>query len=193
MKVLGERKRGLAFVISAPAGTGKTTLVKMLYKEFDCVVGSISYTTRKPRAGEVNGRDYHFVSREEFEKKISQGDFLEHAVVYNEYYGTSKSYVEKVQASGKHVVLVVDTQGALQLMGRFAATFIFISPPSLESLADRLKKRRSESEESLKERLSWAAEEMELAHRYNYNIVNDDLNVAYTVLKSIFIAEEHRT
>ncbi len=112
-KLLGSLKEGIVFVVSAPAGTGKTTLVRMLCQEFSCVTESISYTTRKIRQGEVEGRDYHFIGKDEFEKRIHQGDFLEYAQVFGELYGTSRSAVEEMQKSGKHVVLIIDTQGAL--------------------------------------------------------------------------------
>ncbi|MBU6447161.1 MAG: guanylate kinase [Verrucomicrobia bacterium] len=185
-------KRGLVFVISAPAGTGKTTLVKMLKEEFHHIVGSVSYTTRLPRANEVEGRDYHFISTKAFEQKIKEDEFLEYAKVFDHYYGTSKKYVESQQEKGKHVILVIDTQGALQLMGRFDAIYIFMRPPSLEELMARLYRRKSEDEEAIRTRLSWAEREMALAPKYNYHIVNDNLKTAYDVLRSILIAEEHR-
>jgi guanylate kinase len=190
--VLGGVKRGLAFVISAPAGTGKTTLVRMLCKKFDCIVDSISYTTRHPRKNEIPGRDYHFISHEEFEKKIEEGDFLEYAKVFDHYYGTSRKFVESQQAAGKHVALVIDTQGAIQLMGSYDAIFIFISPPSLSELRSRLQSRRSETESTIEYRLSWAEKEMALAVQYDYHIVNERLHIAYEVLRAIFIAEEHK-
>ncbi len=191
-KVLGGLKEGLVFVISAPAGTGKTTLVRMLQKEFSCVVESISYTTRKARPQEIEGRDYHFVSVAEFERKISEGDFLEYAQVFGNYYGTSKNFLKQQRSEGKHVLLVIDTQGAMQLMGTLDAVFIFIKPPSLDALRERLSARKSESLDSMNERLSWAKREMDLASRYNYQIVNDHLGTAYDVLRSILIAEEHK-
>lgn len=184
--------KGLVFVISAPAGTGKTTLVRMLIEEFHRVVESISFTTREPRPNETLGRDYHFISVKEFEQKIQEGEFLEYAKVFHNYYGTSKKFVESQQEKGKHVVLVIDTQGALQLRGKLEAIYIFISPPSLDELRARLCRRKSESEEMIEHRLSWAEKEMELASQYDYHIVNDNLKVAYEVLRSIFIAEEHR-
>lgn len=191
-KVLGGLKKGLLFVVSAPAGTGKTTLVRMLQKEFNCVVESISYTTRPIRPSEVAGRDYHFISTTEFEKRIAEDDFLEYAQVFGNYYGTSSKFVQEQQKKGHHVVLVIDTQGALQLMGSLEAIFIFISPPSIKELSTRLFARKSEDREAIEQRLSWAEKEMALASRYDYHIVNDHLKTAYDVLRSIFIAEEHK-
>lgn len=185
-------KKGLLFVVSAPAGTGKTTLVRMLLEEFNRVVESISFTTRAPRPDEIAGRDYHFISPQEFENKIAEGEFLEFAKVFDHYYGTSKHFVESEQNLGKHVILVIDTQGALQLMGNLEAIFIFISPPNLEELKRRLERRKSENEKAIEHRLFWAEKEMELAKKYDYHIVNDHLKAAYDVLRSILIAEEHR-
>ncbi|MBS0625878.1 MAG: guanylate kinase [Verrucomicrobia bacterium] len=191
-KLLGGLKRGLVFVVSAPAGTGKTTLVRMLRDEFSCVVESISYTTRKPRPNEIPGRDYHFITVEEFEKRIEEGEFLEYAKVFDNYYGTSRKFVRSQQEGGKHVILVIDTQGASQLMGQFEATFIFISPPSIGELRSRLYGRKTDADEVIEHRLSWAEKEMALASRYDYHVVNENLQTAYAVLRSILIAEEHR-
>ncbi len=191
LKLLNGLEKGLLFVISAPAGTGKTTLVRMLTKEFSCVVESISCTTRPIRSNEVADKDYHFLSLETFQNKIKAGDFLEYAEVFGNYYGTSKEYVEKQRASGKHVVLVIDTQGAMQLKGKIPAVFVFISPPSLDELKVRLMKRKTESIEVIEERLSWAKKELEMVSSYDYHIVNDHLNMAYEILRSIIIAEEH--
>lgn len=186
-------KKGILFVVSAPAGTGKTTLVRMLLDEFHSrVVESVSYTTRFPRPNEVAGRDYHFISNEEFQKKIAEGEFLEYAQVFGQYYGTSRKAVEAQQGKGKHVILVIDTQGALQLKDKLEAVFIFISPPSLEELKSRLHRRKSESDEAIEHRLSWAEKEMALSGRYCYHIVNDHLKAAYEALRSILIAEEHK-
>lgn len=185
-------KRGLVFVISAPAGTGKTTLVRMLKEEFHNVVGSISYTTRQPRVNEVAGRDYHFITTEEFEKKIQDNEFLEYAKVFDNFYGTSKKVVESQREKGKHVILVIDTQGALQIKEKLDAIFIFISPPSIEELRARLHRRKSENDEAIETRLSWAEYEISLAAQYDYQIVNDNLKVAYDVLRAILIAEEHK-
>jgi guanylate kinase len=192
-KLLGNLPKGLIFVLSAPAGTGKTTLVRMLRDEFPCVAESISCTTRAPRAGEIPGKDYHFLTVQEFEDKIKSGDFLEHAKVFDNYYGTSKEFVLQQQEKGNHVILVIDTQGALQLRGKIPAIFVFISPPSLQELRERLFKRQTESMEHIEHRLSWAKREMSMAVDYDYHIVNENLHTAYEVLRSILIAEEHRT
>jgi guanylate kinase len=191
-KSLGCLNKGLIFVISAPAGTGKTTLVQMLCKEFDCVVKSTSYTTRKIRSGEVDGQDYHFISKEKFLSKVAAGEFLEHAEVFGNSYGTSKKEVESLQKQGKHVVLVIDTQGAAKLKEFLSAIFIFVSPPSSEELKRRLHGRQSETSEMIETRLSWAEKEMSEAAGYDYHIINENLKTAYEVLRSIFIAEEHR-
>lgn len=191
-QVLGGISRGQVFIVSAPAGTGKTTLVRLLMKEFDCVVESISCTTRPPRKGEAEGVDYFFLTEAAFERKMEAGVFLEYAKVFDHYYGTSKEFVEQKLNAGKHVILVIDTQGALQLMGSYPAVFIFISPPSLEALRSRLQTRSSESPEAMERRLSWAEKEMALASKYDYHIVNEELEVAYEVLKSILIAEQHK-
>lgn len=193
MKVLGKLKKGIIFIVSAPAGTGKTTLVHMLLKEFNCVVQSISCTTRKPRPGEVNGKDYNFIAIPEFEQKIKAGEFLEYTSVFGHYYGTCRKFLEEQQNLGKHVVLVIDTTGAMFLKKSLNAVFIFIHPPSMEILKERLIHRKSESSTAIEERLSLAKKEMSLAVHYDYQIVNDRLDNAYDVLRSILIAEEHKS
>jgi guanylate kinase len=192
MHLLGNLKKGLIFILSAPAGTGKTTLVRMLVDEFSCVSQSISYTTRLPRSGEQEGVHYHFLNVVEFEKKIAENEFLEYVRLYNDYYGTSRHWVEQQQAQGKHVILVIDTQGALQLKKKTAATYIFVKPPSFMELERRLRMRKTESQELIEQRLVWAKHELAAERYYDYTIVNDDLNTAYQVLRSIVVAEEHR-
>ena len=194
-KLLGNLPKGKIFVVSAPAGTGKTTLVQMLVAEFPSVVENISYTTRPIRPGEISGVHYHFITENEFEQKIKDQEMLEYATIYGNYYGTSFQSIQELQRMGKHVVLVIDTQGALQLMEKLKSTpavFIFIKAPSEETLRQRLIKRRTESVESIETRLNWAKKELETAERYDYCIVNDDLAIAYQVLRGIVIAEEHR-
>ncbi len=193
-KLVGNLKYGKVFVVSAPAGTGKTTLVGMLTKEFESVKMSISCTTRPPRPFEVDGVHYHFYSDVEFQEKLEAGAFIEHVTLFGYRYGTSREHVQELQKKGHHVVLVIDTQGAIQLMGRgaqFEAVFIFLMPPSKEELRRRLMERGTEKPEVIEERLGWSEREMELGSLYNYQIVNDGLAIAYEVLRSIIIAEEH--
>ncbi len=191
--LLENRKKGLLFIISAPAGTGKTTLVQALTSEFEHVIASISYTTRAPRANEIHGRDYYFTSETEFQQRIEAADFLEHVQLYGVSYGTSKQWVEERLNEGKHVFLVIDTQGALLLKNKVSAISIFIRPPSIDTLRERLIKRGTESLEKINVRMAQAEIELKLADQYDYQFVNDQLKVAYEILKSIVIAECHRT
>lgn len=193
-KLLGSLQTGIPFVISAPAGTGKTTLARMLVDEFPCIEQSISCTTRLPRSGEIEGKDYHFLTREDFEQKIKAKEFLEYAEVFGQYYGTLKSDVERALRTGKHILLVIDTQGAMQLKKKkYPATYIFISPPSLGELRSRLFQRKTEGDHHIEERLSWAEKELQNAVQYDYFITNDNLHRAYEILRSILISEEHKT
>jgi guanylate kinase len=186
-------RTGIAFIVSAPAGAGKTTLVNMLVKEFSCIEESTSCTTRSPRAHEVDGKDYFFIDKEEFQRRVAQEDFLEHAEVFGFKYGTSKEQLQKKLDQGRHVFLVIDTQGAMQLKQKgFKAVYIFIAPPSIAALEERLIKRQTEDEASRNTRLSWAKQELAVSKEYDYLIVNDDLNTAYSELKRIVIAEENK-
>ncbi|MBY0529375.1 MAG: guanylate kinase [Rhabdochlamydiaceae bacterium] len=192
-KLLGNMPQGLVFVLSAPAGTGKTTLVRMLIRDFDCIAESVSCTTRPIRPGEISGVDYHFLTQPEFQQKIQLGDFLEHAQVFDYEYGTSRTFVEQQQKAGKHVFLIIDTQGAMQLRKKnFPAVYVFLSPPSLDELKMRLDKRKTESQEVIEKRLSWAEKELEMVRYYDYHLINDELDDAYAILRSIVIAEEHK-
>lgn len=191
-KVLGNRERGIVFILSAPAGTGKTTLAQKLIGEFPQIVASISYTTRLPRLGEVDGKDYFFISEIEFEKKIARHEFLEYVRLYGCYYGTSRTWIEARLQAGKHVILVIDTQGAIQLRRTLPSVAIFLQPPSLAELKRRLSHRGTETMNKIEERLTIAEEELKAVKFYDYQIVNDDLDTAYQVLKSIIIAEDHR-
>jgi guanylate kinase len=180
-------------VISAPAGTGKTTLTQMLLDEFPhAIERALTCTTRSPRAGEVDGDHYLFIRTQAFEEKIAQHQLLEYVQLYGHYYGTLRSTIEEKQKKNKHIILVIDTQGALQIKGKIPAVFIFIQPPSLEVLQERLVKRQTETQQTLQERLTWADKEMQQAIHYDYCIVNDHLKTAYQVLRSIVIAEDHR-
>ena len=190
-KILGNFSKGRLFVVSAPSGTGKSTLVDMLTHEFsDCVVRSRSSTTREPRGHEKQGVDYDFITRAEFEK---EDDFLEKAEIYGNLYGTKKSVIERYLNAGKHVVLVIDTQGAMNIKKKMKACFIFISPPSAEELEKRLTNRHTEDKATIERRLEWSKKEMTMVGEYDYNLVNDDLEITYQIFRSIFIAEEHKT
>lgn len=190
--VLENVKEGLFFVVSAPAGTGKTTLVDMLTKEFPNVVKSISYTTRLPRVNEIPGQDYHFITEEEFKKKIAASDFLEYVNLFGYYYGTSREWILSQQKAGRHVILVIDTQGARLVKNKISATYVFIKPPSIEVLVKRLAHRETETEESISKRLEQAKKELIAFKEYDYSLVNDDLETAYQILRAIVIAETHK-
>ncbi len=192
-KLLGNLPQGLVFVLSAPSGTGKTTLVNMLIEEFHSVNQSISCTTRPPRLGEINGKDYFFLTVEEFQDRITKNDFLEYANVFGHWYGTSRQVVQSLQQSGHHVILVIDTQGALKLKDQgFDAIYIFLTPPSFDELKKRLQHRNTEDQATLMQRLSWASHEMSLAKFYDYLVVNQNPVISYGVLRSILISEEHK-
>lgn len=192
-KLVGNLKRGLLFILSAPAGAGKTTLAHKLLSEFDAIALSISCTTREPRRGEVSGIDYHFIDQKSFEEKLQKGQFLEHAKVFDNYYGTLKETVDEIQESGKHALLVIDTQGMRQIKALgLEAISIFILPPSWRELHERLEKRGTENDADIKKRIAFAHEEIDLAPSYNYEIINDHLETAYQILRAIIIAEEHK-
>jgi guanylate kinase len=192
-KVLGNLKKGKLFILSAPAGTGKTTLARMASSEFGCVIESVSYTTRAPRGAEIEGRDYFFVSKETFHLLKEQGEFLEDAQVFGNHYATSKKFVDDHLNQGQHVLLVIDVQGAMKLKSQHLnAVFIFIKPPSLLALKQRLMTRNADSQESIELRLSQAEKELEFEKHYDYQIINDNLSSAFEVLKAILIAEEHK-
>ncbi len=185
-----KKRTGLSFILSAPAGTGKTTLVDRLVEEFPHIVKNISYTTRRKRDGEVDGKDYLFLTKEDFLKK--EDDFLEVVELFGNKYATSKSLVQNNQANSLHTVFVIDVEGALQLKKQIPCISIFVSPPSLNALTSRLKKRSSENPEEMAVRIKRAKKELEMVKYYDYHIVNDVLSTAYEALKSIVIAEEHR-
>ena len=191
--LLGNLAYGKLFIISAPAGTGKTTLMRMIRAEFPTIAESVSCTTRHKRPGEIDGTDYIFIDKEQFKEKVKRGEFLEHAEVFSEMYGTLHSEVESKRVAGKHVVLVIDTQGAFRIKHQIQdAIMIFISPPSMEELKKRLERRGTEIKEKLEQRLAWANVELGLRYQYDYHIINENLNLAYEILKSIFVAEAHR-
>jgi guanylate kinase len=188
-------ERGLLVVMSGPSGVGKGTIRKALFQIPDnnfCY--SVSMTTRKPRPGEVNGVDYFFVSREEFERNIRESRLLEHAEFVGEYYGTPLSYVEQKLSEGKEVIIEIEVQGALQVRERMPdAVFIFIVPPSKKALEDRLKNRGTENDSTIQQRLAKAEREYNLAYKYDYIVVNDDVYNAADRIYAIIRAEHAKT
>ena len=169
------------FVVSAPSGSGKTSLIKKALSELKDLKLSVSHTTRAPRPAEIEGRDYFFVNKDTFRKIIAQGGFLEYATVFGEYYGTSKSFIENELAQGHDIVMEIDWQGARQIRSCYTDTFsIFILPPSLQSLQKRLEKRAQDSKEVIASRMMQAVSEAKHFNEYNYVIVNDDFDRAST-------------
>lgn len=183
-------KRGVLFVFSGPSGVGKGTLKAKLFEEFaDRIAYSVSATTRGPREGEVDGKDYFFISRQEFERRVKNNEFLEHAEFAGNCYGTPRAYVEKLLDSGMNVVLEIDVQGALQVMKSMpGCVSVFILPPSFEELEHRLRGRGTETEEKVRERLETAKRELPYAPQYDYQIVNGgDIEAAYQSLRDVFL------
>lgn len=186
-------RQGLLIVISGPSGAGKGTVCRTLLENNPELVLSVSTTTRQPRTGEQDGVNYFFVSKEEFEESLLHGDFLEHACVYGQYYGTPRGVVENMLAAGRDVILEIDTQGAIQVMESYSSgIFVFLLPPSGAELRTRIIKRGTESEESLKCRLSAAAAEVALAPKYHYVVVNDRVEDARDRILAIITAERLR-
>ena len=170
-------KKGVLIVLSGFSGAGKGTLVNRLINEYDNYALSISMTTRAPREGETDGKSYFFVTREAFQNKIKENGFLEYASYCDNYYGTPKSYVEEQLQSGKDVILEIEVQGALQIKEKYPdALLLFVTPPSAEILHDRLASRQTETAEVIAKRMRTAAKESELMHKYDYIVVNDDLD-----------------
>lgn len=183
--------RGTLFVLSGPSGVGKGTLNEKLFAEFgEQIAFSVSATTRAAREGEIDGKHYFFISRQEFEKRIANNDFLEYAQFAGNSYGTPKPYVISLLEQGKNVVLEIDVQGALQVMERMeACVSIFILPPSFEELERRLRGRGTETEEKIQARLATAREELKHAPSYKYQIVNRDIDTAYDEMRAVYLKE----
>lgn len=190
---MSNKSPGGVFIVSAPSGGGKTSLTRgslgRLSQAGIPVEISVSYTTRKPRAGEVEGEHYHFIERAQFDALIAKGEFLEHAEIYGNFYGTARARTENLLAAGRDVVLDIDWQGARQIKSRIpAAIGIFILPPSMAKLEQRLRARKQDAEEAIQRRLAVAKDEMRHSEEYDYLIVNRDFEQALAELVAIFTA-----
>ncbi len=193
--MIKEKKRGNLIIISGPTCAGKDTVIKELLKKRENTVCPISYTSRKIRKGEVNGVDYYFITREEFERKIENNDFLEYAKVrYGEYFGTPKKELEELLSNGKDVILEIDVQGASQVKKLFPETIlIFILAPSMEELKRRIKQRGAEKNiEEVIDRFKTAYKEIQKIKKYNYVVVNDEIEKAVQKIEAILISEKCR-
>lgn len=185
--------KGNVFIISAPSGTGKTTLVTVLLKQFSKhVARAVTCTTRPPRQGEKDGIDYTFLDNKTFELWKQRGDFFETARIYDYEYGTPKQPVVDLQNAGMHVLLVIDVQGAKEIREKIDAISIFICPPTFEEQENRIRKRKKDSQESIEKRLERAHAEMKERFHYDYILTNDDEKIAYEVLKCIIVAEAYK-
>jgi guanylate kinase len=186
--------RGLLFVVTAPSGAGKSSLIAKLLEDERGLALSVSYTTRSPRPGERNGREYHFVDLPAFEAMLERGEFLESAEVHGHRYGTSQKVIEEVRASGRDLLLEIDWQGAAQVRRLYPESVgVFILPPSLAELERRLRKRAQDSDEVIRRRLKNAVEEMSHAAEFKYAIINNNFDEARLDLRAIVRAERLAT
>lgn len=188
----GVERRGLMFVLSSPSGAGKTTLTRMLIDEIPDLRMSVSVTTRSMRPGEVDGKDYYFVDQAKFDAMVANDELLEWAKVFGNCYGTPKAPVEAALAAGRNVLFDIDWQGAQQLHSRAPSDMVsvFILPPSVQALEQRLHTRAQDSEEIIRERMKKAGDEMSHFDAYDYIVVNDNIGVAFEAVKSILRAEQ---
>ena len=187
------KPQGVLLVLSGPSGAGKGTICQKLRENRNDLSYSVSATTRAPRRGEVDGKDYFFLTIDRFKEMIANDEMLEYAEIYGNYYGTPRSYVMNILDQGRDVVLEIDPQGALQIKKRFPdAVFVFIVPPSLDELTKRIYKRGTDSEEVIKRRLSAATSELAYASKYDYIIVNDEVEKASKKVSNIIDAERNR-
>ena len=192
--MIKEKSKGLLIVVSGPSGAGKDTICNRVVEDMKDTKISVSMTSREPRGKEVDGVDYFFISKEEFEERIKNDEFLEYAIVHNnQYYGTPKTKIEDELNNGKNIILVIDIQGALKIKEIVKeALFIFIMPPSMEELKDRLIKRNTETKDKILERFKTAYNEINEFKKYNYVVVNDRVEKAVDKVKSIITAEKCR-
>ncbi len=188
------KREGLILILSAPSGAGKTSLCRELFKTFPDMKESVSYTTRAPRQGEVEGEAYHFVTNEVFESMVAEDAFAEWAEVHGNRYGTALRTLEDARKNGVDLVLDIDCQGALRLKEQFdGGVYVFILPPNMEELRRRLEHRSSDAQEVIERRIARAADEIREARWYDYIIFNDDFDVACRELAAIVIAHRRKT
>ncbi len=188
------KRRGNLFIVSAPSGAGKTSLCQKLTSVVPNIRHSVSYTTRPPRKGEINDSDYTFVSEDEFHRMVKGNEFAEWAKVHGHLYGTSRKRLQELREKGIDVILDIDTQGAREIRKHYDdGVYIFILPPSMEALRERLEKRMSNSPEEIDLRMKRASEEIRDYKSYDYVIVNNDFSDALTELKAIVLAEDSKT
>ena len=186
-------EKGLLIVLSGPSGTGKGTVCKALLKKRTDILLSVSCTTRAPRPGEIDGKSYFFKTRDEFEKLITQNEFLEYADVFSNYYGTPKSFVDAAIEQGRDVLLEIDVQGALKVKKAYPhGVYLFLVPPTMEELEKRIRSRGTESAEQIEARLGKADAEMKLMNEYDYRIVNDQVEDVVCRIEAIMTAEKHK-
>lgn len=192
--MIKRKEQGILIVVSGPSGCGKSTVDNLLIQKRDKIIMSVSDTTRNPRDGEINGKDYNFITKEEFESNIQNNKYLEYAKVHsNKYYGTPESFVNKKLKSGIDVILEIDIEGAKKVHEkRSDAVFIFIMPPSMEILKSRLVGRKTETKEQIIERFKTAYKEINEVSKYNYVIVNDNIDDAVNRMNSIIESEKSR-
>ena len=185
-------KKGMMFVLSSPSGVGKTTLTKKLAENNSQFAISVSHTTRKSRSNEIDGKDYHFVTIDEFTTLVKKNDFYEHANIFDNYYGTHKEKVIKLLSQGKDVLFDIDWQGTQQLkrIKNMNIVTIFILPPNIKVLKDRLLNRHKNEEQLIDKRMNKFNEEISHWNEYNYVVINDDLNMCYEKIKNIITSEK---
>lgn len=186
------KSQGLCLILSSPSGAGKTTIRREILKQCKDLIYSVSYTTRPPRQNEVSGKDYYFLTEQEFQKKIKQNDFLEYAKVHSHFYGTGKEILEYIY-QGKDVIMDIDIQGAKAIKAKIPqAVLLFLVPPSWSILVDRLKNRKTDSKQEIEKRLDVAKQEIANYISYDYLLINDEILNVINILKCIITSEKQR-
>ena len=187
---------GIAFVVCGPSGAGKNSVIERVMQILPGLSYSVSYTTRPRRSGEVNGKDYYYITHQEFDRLVSEGEMVEHVTYLGDQYGTSRAQICEVFSRGKDVILNIDVEGAKALKGSglldFSVVYVFLTPSSLAILGERLRIRGTEDDKEIRARLTVAAQEMETLPLFDYLVVNDELDIAVDELRSIIVAERSR-